>query len=48
MSFYRLLGFVPGRVKPTPAVFLQAVHPEDRELVARSHRQAMLSETLLH
>lgn len=40
-ELYRLLGFVPGRVKPTPAVFLQAVHPEDRELVARSHRQAM-------
>jgi signal transduction histidine kinase/integral membrane sensor domain MASE1 len=40
-ELYRLLGFVPGKVKPTPAVFLQAVHPEDRELVARSHCQAM-------
>ncbi len=37
-ELYRLLGFVPGTVKPTPEVFLQAVHPEDRELVARSHR----------
>jgi signal transduction histidine kinase/integral membrane sensor domain MASE1 len=40
-ELYRLLGFAPGTVKPTPEVFLQAVHPEDRELVARSHRQAM-------
>ena len=40
-ELYRLLGFAPGTVKPTPSVFLQAVHPEDRELVARSHRQAM-------
>ena len=40
-ELYRLLGFVPGTVKPTPEVFLQAVHPEDRELVARSQRQAM-------
>ncbi|WP_445243869.1 sensor histidine kinase [Microcoleus sp. S13_B4] len=41
-ELYRLLGFAPGTVKPTPEVFLQAVHPEDRELVARSQRQAML------
>ncbi|MEG3837518.1 MULTISPECIES: MASE1 domain-containing protein [unclassified Microcoleus] len=41
-ELYRLLGFAPGTVKPTPSVFLQAVHPEDRELVARSQRQAML------
>ncbi|MEG4320861.1 MASE1 domain-containing protein [Microcoleus sp. Aus8_D1] len=40
-QLYRLLGFVPGTVKPTPSVFLQAVHPEDRELVARSQCQAM-------
>ncbi|MEG4058205.1 MULTISPECIES: MASE1 domain-containing protein [unclassified Microcoleus] len=41
-ELYRLLGLAPGTVKPTPEVFLQAVHPEDRELVARSQRQAML------
>ena len=40
-ELYRLLGLVPGTVKPTPEVFLQAVHPEDRELVARSQCQAM-------
>ncbi|MEG4852413.1 MASE1 domain-containing protein [Microcoleus sp. B5-D4] len=40
-ELYRLLGFAPGTVKPTPEVFLQAVHPEDRELVARAQRQAM-------
>ncbi|MEP6524342.1 MASE1 domain-containing protein [Microcoleus vaginatus DQ-U2] len=40
-ELYRLLGFAPRTVKPTPEVFLQAVHPEDRELVARSQRQAM-------
>jgi signal transduction histidine kinase/integral membrane sensor domain MASE1 len=40
-ELYRLLGFVPGTVKPAPEVFLQAVHPEDRELVARSQHQAM-------
>ncbi|MEG4279961.1 MASE1 domain-containing protein [Microcoleus sp. MON1_C1] len=40
-ELYRLLGFAPGTVKPTPEVFLQAVHPEDRKLVARSQRQAM-------
>ncbi|MEG4108816.1 MASE1 domain-containing protein [Microcoleus sp. S13_C5] len=40
-ELYRLLGFAPGTIKPTPEVFLQAVHPEDRELVARSQRQAM-------
>lgn len=40
-ELYRLLGFAPGTVKPTPEVFLQAVHPEDRALVARSQRQAM-------
>ncbi|WP_228050313.1 MASE1 domain-containing protein [Tychonema sp. LEGE 06208] len=40
-ELYRLLGLVPGTVKPTPSVFLQAVHPEDRELVARSQCQAM-------
>jgi signal transduction histidine kinase/integral membrane sensor domain MASE1 len=40
-ELYRLLGFAPGTVKPTPEVFLQAVHPEDRELVARSQCQAM-------
>ncbi|MGB7711274.1 MAG: MASE1 domain-containing protein [Microcoleus sp.] len=43
-ELYRLLGFVPGTVKPTPEVFLQAVHPEDRELVARSHRLAMFEQ----
>ncbi|MEG3841861.1 MASE1 domain-containing protein [Microcoleus sp. herbarium14] len=40
-ELYRLLGLAPGTVKPTPFVFLQAVHPEDRELVARSQCQAM-------
>ncbi|MEP6543990.1 MASE1 domain-containing protein [Microcoleus vaginatus GB1-A2] len=40
-ELYRLLGFAPGTVKPTPEVFLQAVHPEDRELVARAQRQAI-------
>ncbi|MFS8119617.1 MAG: MASE1 domain-containing protein, partial [Microcoleus sp.] len=40
-ELYRLLGLVPGTVKPTPSVFLQAVHPDDRELVARSQCQAM-------
>ncbi|WP_373536458.1 MASE1 domain-containing protein [Microcoleus sp.] len=40
-ELYRLLGLVPGTVKPTAEVFLQAVHPEDRELVARSQCQAM-------
>ncbi|MEG4285371.1 MASE1 domain-containing protein [Microcoleus sp. A006_D1] len=40
-ELYRLLGLTPGTVKPTPEVFLQAVHPEDRELVARSQSQAM-------
>lgn len=40
-ELYRLLGLTPGTVKPTPEVFLQAVHPEDRELVARSQCQAM-------
>ncbi|MBE9187246.1 MASE1 domain-containing protein [Microcoleus sp. LEGE 07076] len=40
-ELYRLLGLAPGTVKPTPEVFLQAVHPEDRELVARSQCQAM-------
>ncbi|MGB3263888.1 MAG: MASE1 domain-containing protein [Microcoleus sp.] len=40
-ELYRLLGLVPGTLKPTPSVFLQAVHPEDRELVARSQCQAM-------
>ena len=40
-ELYRLLGFAPGTVKPAPEVFLQAVHPEDRELVSRSQRQAM-------
>ena len=43
-ELYRLLGLVPGTVKPTPFVFLQAVHPEDRELVARSHRQAIFEQ----
>ncbi len=40
-ELYRLLGLTPGTVKPAPEVFLQAVHPEDRELVARSQCQAM-------
>ncbi len=40
-ELYRLLGFAPGTVKPAPEVFLQAVHPEDRELVSRSQRQAI-------
>ncbi|MEG5138438.1 MASE1 domain-containing protein [Microcoleus sp. A6-C6] len=40
-ELYRLLGLTPGTVKPTPEVFLQTVHPEDRELVARSQSQAM-------
>ncbi len=40
-ELYRLLGLTPGTVKPTPSVFLQAVHPDDRELVARSQCQAM-------
>ncbi|MEG3858874.1 MASE1 domain-containing protein [Microcoleus sp. herbarium12] len=40
-ELYRLLGLTPGSVKPTPEMFLQAVHPEDRELVARSQSQAM-------
>ncbi|MEG4233777.1 MASE1 domain-containing protein [Microcoleus sp. Pol11C3] len=44
-ELYRLLGFAPGTVKPTPEVFLQTVHPEDRELVARSQRQAMFERT---
>ncbi|WP_341734468.1 MASE1 domain-containing protein [Microcoleus sp. EPA2] len=41
-QLYRLLGLTPGTIKPAPWLFLQAVHPEDRELVARSQRQAIL------
>ncbi|MGL5065972.1 MAG: sensor histidine kinase, partial [Microcoleus sp.] len=40
-ELYRLLGLTPGTVKPSPEVFLQAVHPDDRALVARSQCQAM-------
>lgn len=40
-ELYRLLGLTPGTVKPSPEVFLQSVHPDDRALVARSHCQAM-------
>ncbi len=40
-ELYRLLGLVPGTVKPTPSVFLEAVHPDDRQLVARSQSQAI-------
>ena len=44
-ELYRLLGFVPGSIKPTAEVFFQVVHPEDRELVARSQRQAIFERT---
>jgi signal transduction histidine kinase/integral membrane sensor domain MASE1 len=40
-ELYRLLGLTPGTVKPSPEVFLQSVHPDDRTLVARSQCQAM-------
>ncbi len=42
---YRLFGLAPGEVEPTPGLFFQQVHPEDRERVAaamtRGHALAL-------
>ncbi|WP_449418654.1 sensor histidine kinase [Phormidium nigroviride] len=43
-ELYRLLGYVPGCCEPSEEAFLQAVHPEDRELVARSHQRAVFEQ----
>lgn len=40
-ELYRLLGFAPGSFKPSQEAFLQAVHPDDRELVERSLQGAL-------
>ncbi|HLO48177.1 MAG TPA: MASE1 domain-containing protein, partial [Kamptonema sp.] len=43
-ELYRLLGYVPGDFEPSEEAFLRAVHPEDRELVARSHQRAIFEQ----
>ncbi|MFN3394396.1 MAG: PAS domain-containing protein [Candidatus Thermochlorobacter sp.] len=39
---YRLFGYEPGAIEPSYNLFLQAIHPEDRDMVhainARSHK----------
>jgi len=38
---YRMLGFEPGRLEPSVALFLTAVHPEDRSVVRNALEEAM-------
>ena len=37
---YRMLGFEPGRAEPSVALFLSAVHPEDRSAVRNALEEA--------
>src|SRR5215510_2064624 len=37
---YRMLGFEPGKAEPSVALFLSAVHPEDRSRVQRDLEKA--------
>jgi diguanylate cyclase (GGDEF)-like protein/PAS domain S-box-containing protein len=39
-EYYRILGYVPGRVTPTYDRFLERVHPEDRERVREATGRA--------
>ncbi|MDB9513205.1 MASE1 domain-containing protein [Kamptonema animale CS-326] len=43
-ELYRLLGYSPSCCEPSEEAFLRAVHPEDRELVARSHQRAVFEQ----
>lgn len=40
---YRIFGHEPGKGAVTTALFLQSVHPDDREAVARTVREAVAS-----
>ncbi len=39
-ELYRIYGYEPGSIEPSYAVFLEHVHPDDRERVAEVHRHA--------
>ena len=38
---FRILGYAPGQVTPTYDLFLQAVHPDDRDSVAEAFARAI-------
>ncbi len=42
---YRIFGYVRGELKPTNEAFLNLIHPDDRELVARSMEDAFNKTT---
>lgn len=39
-ELYRIYGYEPGSIEPSYAVFLEHVHPDDRERVTEVHRHA--------
>ncbi len=43
-ELYRIFGFAPQQFVPTYKTFLNSVHPDDRDLIRRSVRQALYEE----
>ena len=44
-EIFRILGLDPDHVLPSKAAFLSVLHPEDRDLLARTYRQALVSRS---
>jgi two-component system, cell cycle sensor histidine kinase and response regulator CckA len=40
---FRIFGYEPGQIEPSRANFMQAVHPDDREIVRRTAQRAILN-----
>ena len=37
-EFFRILGYEPGQIKPGFDLFIEHIHPDDREIIFASHR----------
>jgi PAS domain S-box-containing protein len=42
-EFFRILGYEPGQVKPGFDLFIEHIHPDDREMISSSRRDFDLS-----
>ena len=42
---YRLFGYEPGSIQPSYNLFLQAIHPEDRDMVHEINAQSLAGRT---
>ena len=46
-NLYRMVGMEPQSVTPNQVLFMQVIHPDDRERIAKVHQAALKSDTNL-